>query len=460
MFVGRKKECRFLEDNFKKEGSNLLVLYGHKGVGKTSLVFHFARKLSMHYYAARPCAEEEQILLWNREIKAAGGGLGTDAEYGGDGFDSIFGRIYDMSGDNEGKKLIVIDEFQNIIKYSETFMVSLLRFIKEAKGPVMVLLLSSSISFVENDFVPRIGSLALGISGFFKVPELGFIDIVNYFSGKTTKECMEIYSILGGLPLYWSHFDKNADLKENLIRNVLSPSCFLREEGGRLVSAELRELNVYCTILSCMANGENKLNDLHIHTGYSRAKISVYIKNLMERELVEKVFPFDNASNTNAKKGLYRVSLRFLQFWFRFIFGNLSALESMDPYDFYEKYVEPGIAAFHQENFRKVCSEYLDILNENGMLPIKATKSGEWVGKEGSIDIVMQDEEWESLLAFCSWDKEEVDTDDLDSYLKIIENARLHPDYVYVFAAGRFSEGLKKLAEENRNVRLVDIDTL
>ena len=56
MFVGRKKECRFLEDNFKKEGSNLLVLYGHKGVGKTGLVFHFARKMHMHYYAARPCA--------------------------------------------------------------------------------------------------------------------------------------------------------------------------------------------------------------------------------------------------------------------------------------------------------------------------------------------------------------------------------------------------------------------
>ncbi len=455
MFVGRKKELKFLEDNYKKEGSNLLVLYGYKGVGKTSLVFSFAKGKTMHYYSARPCAEDEQILLWERELTEMGGTAGGDRS----GFERIFENIYSVP-DTDEKRLIVIDEFQNIIKYSEEFMGTLIRFLKETQKPVMVLLLSSSISFVENDFVPRIGSLALGISGFFKVPELGFVDIVNYFSGRTTKECMEIYSILGGLPLYWKQFDRDLGVRENIINHILKADCYMREEGLNMVSSELRELNVYCTILSCMANGENKLNDLHLHTGYSRAKISVYIKNLMERELVEKVFPFDNASNTNAKKGIYRIPIRFLQFYFRFMFKNLSNLERLGAEEFYDRYVAPGLDSFHQENFRKVCQEYLDILNENGMLPIKVSKSGEWVGKEGSIDIVMQDEEWESLLAFCSWDKEEVGTEDLDTYLKIIENARLHPDYVYIFAAGRFSEELTRLSEDNRNVRLVDIDTL
>ena len=113
---------------------------------------------------------------------------------------------------------------------------------------------------------------------------------------------MEIFSILGGIPAYWECFDASKSIEQNITDAVLKKGAPLREEGENIVARDLRELNVYNTILHCLANGENKLNDLHVHTGFSRAKISVYIKNLMERELVEKVFPFENASAINAKK--------------------------------------------------------------------------------------------------------------------------------------------------------------
>ena len=120
----------------------------------------------------------------------------------------------------------------------------------------------------------------------------------------------------------------------------------------------------------------------------------------------------------------------------------------------------PGLDSFHQGNFRKVCGEYLDILNQNKMLPFVATRNGEWVGKEGSIDIVMQDDDWESLLAFCNWELPEVGEDQLKKALKVAEAARLHPDHLYMFAAGHFSQELKAFAEANAYVTLIDIDTL
>lgn len=56
------------------------------------------------------------------------------------------------------------------------------------------------------------------------------------------------------------------------------------------LSEESRETAVYDTILATLADGRHgKLNDMYAHTGFSRAKISVYLKNLMELELVENV---------------------------------------------------------------------------------------------------------------------------------------------------------------------------
>ena len=57
MFVGRKKELALLQEHYEKAGSNVLVLYGHKGVGKTTLLMRYAQGKPCFYYLARPCAE-------------------------------------------------------------------------------------------------------------------------------------------------------------------------------------------------------------------------------------------------------------------------------------------------------------------------------------------------------------------------------------------------------------------
>lgn len=450
MFVGRKKELQYLEENFAKEQNSVFIIYGHKGVGKTSLCLLFASNKNSIYYAARDCSDLEQLYLWNNESNL---GL-SEAELS---FDNIFNSL--PFGPN-GKRILIIDEYQNIIKNSNDFFPALMNYVKDAKEEIMVLLCSSSISFVENGFVPKIGSYAAKINGFLKVPELKFSDLCAYFKKYDTIECMEVYSLLGGMPIYWSKFTDSISVRENIERAILHPDSYLRDEGLRIVSEELRELNVYCTLLNCLANGMNKLNELHVHTGYSRAKISVYIKNLMERELVEKVFSFDNAFSLNAKKGVYRLKNHYLAFYFRFMFKNLSKLNLLGAKKFYETCIGPYIDSFHQNNFRNVCSEYMEILNQKGKLPIKATRIGEWVGKNGNIDIVMQNEDWDNILCFCNWDKPVFTQDDYNKCLKVCEDARLKDDYVLIFSKGAFDERLVTMERFSDKIQLVDVKTL
>lgn len=474
MFVGRKKELKYLEDNYKKQGNQLIVLYGHKGVGKTALMSRFVQGKPAAYYDAKPLGAEEQLYMWNHEM-----GYGISPEELS--FDAIFGKMYDEGMElleeeavrlqmvkdpsqleelRQMKHILMIDEFQYIVKFSEKFMMDLLRFIKEQAHRCMVVLCSSSISFVENGLVPQIGTLAMGISSFFKVQPLNFIDCVHFFEEFTTEECMKTYNILGGYPAYWDQFTTKMSIEGNIEHMMLYSDVFLREEGERVVAAELREVNVYCTILYCLSHGMNKLNELHQHTGYSRAKISVYLKNLMERELVEKVFSFDNASSANAKKGIYRIVGSYLDFYYRFVFGRTSKLNILGPKKFYEQYIRKDIPAFYERQFQKICREYMEILNQQKALPIRAVLIGEWIGKEGTIDLVLQDEDGTNILCFCRWQEERFAMEAYEKCLNTAASAKLNADYVYLFSKGGFDQKLTAMAEKMNNLALVDINTL
>ena len=85
-----------------------------------------------------------------------------------------------------------------------------------------------------------------------------------------------------------------AALSAEFGRRKSDPAAFTEEQLSagaydKMAVGGIAETAVYDTILATLADGRHgKLNDMYAHTGFSRAKISVYLKNLMELELVEK----------------------------------------------------------------------------------------------------------------------------------------------------------------------------
>jgi len=464
MFVGRKKEAAYLEELYKKDRTDILCMYGHKGVGKTSLMLSFAQNKSFYYYEARPVSDELSLQIFFDELN---NGQNTDAlNFGEDSSASDYYRAilnnvqYLPSANGNNKRVLIIDEFQYLIKNDDLFIKELIDYTERIDENILVVLISSSISFVENSLVPKIGQLARRFSGFYKVSPLSFVDCVSYFSNYDTENCMKVYSLLGGIPSYWARFSDKITVDENIKRCLLHPDAPLRHEGFRIVSDELREINVYSTILYYLANGNNKLNELHVKTGFSRAKISVYIKNMMERELVEKVFSFDDASTINAKKGVYRIRNPYLHFYYKFIFAKESRLVLSGPSKYFEEFVKNELDDFYEEHFRIVCTEFLTLLSSMGKLPIRAQKTGEWVGKRGSIDVVMRDDDDNCIVAYCSWKKDIITVKDYKLYLSIAQDARIHPDYIIILAKGEFDKALHDLTKEVDNIMLIQASSL
>ena len=454
MFSGRTSELKYLNTYYDRKGSQIMVVYGEKNVGKTTLLRQFVQDKPCYYYRARSASEREQRYQWGRELGDEGVKL---LKY------PSFSEIFHAVGSSKnGKKVIVIDEFHTIIKSSDDFMKELVNFVHSnwQNGQVMVILCSSSIGWVENSMITKIGEAAYELSGFLKIKELSFETMMEYFSGFSMEQCIEAYAVLGGIPGLWNHFSDKLSIKENICRNILDSKAFLFGEGQRMVEEELRETGVYNTILSSIAAGNHKLNDLYLHTEFSRAKISVYLKNLMELELVEKIFSYDTEGKANTQKGIYRISNHFVHFYFTYLYPNLSSLERMTPGEFYDKYIAPTFKTYVAEYFKTVCKQHIEKWNKWGKLPIEIDRIGEWVGKLGTIDVIAQNEKGETIVGICNWDSPMMRYDDYEWLLFCAEKAKLQVDYVYLFSVRRFDEKLNLEAKVKQNLKLISLDEM
>ena len=228
---------------------------------------------------AQQCSPRQQCYVWSCRLRNQGISLGEYSD-----FSALFEAV--VSGRNQ-KTILFIDEFHWLVRNSDDFMNELTAFLakEEYYGRVMVVLGTNAIGWVENSFVSKIGRNAFAISGFLKLKPMSFLDMICFYDTADTGNCMDFYGIAGGNPGYWSCFDIKEDLKTNICRLFLEKNAIFANEGMERISGELRELSVYATILATLAEGKDKLNEIYLHTCFSRAKISVYIKNLIELDV-------------------------------------------------------------------------------------------------------------------------------------------------------------------------------
>ena len=240
---------------------------------------------------------------------------------------------------------------------------------------------------------------------------------------------------------------------QNLYNSVLL------QETINTLEENLRETAVYNTIMFGLANGKNKLNDIHHFTGFSRAKIMVYLKSLIELGMVEKVYSFATTGHENVQKGVYRICDPLANFFYRFCYANLTYIIRLTPEEYYEKFIAEGLNEFVSSAYRAICREYVVKLSEYGRLPFEIEEEGEWVGKIDSLDIVAQSESGDTLVGACYWNSE-MDVDAIDRIRSCCKRARVNPDYYYLFSAIGFTDGLKKLADEEASIKLIGLEEM
>jgi len=466
MLIGRETELAYLHQVYEKPGNQLLIVYGQSNIGKTSLLLQFLKEHEYFYYMARSCSKDMQIKLWNDEIIQMNhiSGLDTSDHTSEESFFSLLKKSVQNDTDKT-KKIIVIDEFQLFVKSSDSFMKDLNSFLDERKnndteGEVLIILASSSIAWVENTMVKKMGRTAFQISGLYKLKELPFSSVPQFFPSYSIKECLMIYGVAGGVPGILAKMSQNASVRENICNVILKENSFGRLFSNLVLLEELRETSVYNTILETLALGNDKLNDMYVSTKFSRAKISVYIKNLIQMEIVEKVFSYDTDGRDNTKKGVYRIKNKFVSFWFTFVFPNLCKLETLTCEEFYENYIYGAFTKYLEISFKEMCISYLYQMYDDGTLPITIDRVGEWIGKTGNIDILLDGTDERRIAAFCKCDNVMYTFEDFEWNLFNLDNAKIETTYIYLFSMNGFDERMVMESKRRENIVLISMNQM
>lgn len=453
--VVKSQIVKELEKEYAQTGNQIYVLYGRADSEKELLLRAFLQKKKYFYYRARQVSEDEQRRQMGQEIAAQ-----YEVHLQKYTYEEYFNRV--KSGD-PSKLVVVIDEFQYIVKRDPGFFEALLKL--RAKrlypGPVMILLCSSAVAWVERELTDCIGEAAQKkIARRIKLSNLNFLEVVRALPEYPVAECIKVYGIIGGVPGYINRWNAKADIRTNICRQILSPNGYLYGAAEELIGASLRELSVYETILAQIAQGHDKLNDLFLQTGFSRAKISVYMKNLAAFDIVQKVVSFETGGWENAKKGIYRIRDNYVNFWFHFIYPHLSKLYLLPAEEFYDRYIAPGLDTYLNRYFTEVCMEYLGLLGLVDRLPLQIAKMGTWVGKEGNIDIIAQNPIRQNMVGLCNWEKPLLTMEMCEELFASMQKARIKAEYYFLFSAKGFDPAVKEMAEKDPRFILVDMNEL
>lgn len=400
-FIDREEELAALEKEYRRKGASLLILYGRRRCGKTTLLTEFMKTKRALYYLATEEAERQNLNAFkNLVADFTGNSLLREATV--ERWESVFEALSNSvdASVSTDRLVIIIDEFQYLGKSNAAFPSILQRIwdtVLKDKN-VMVVLCGSLISMMVSQTLSYESPLYGRRTGQIRLKQIPFSHYHRFFPTKSRSELIELFSITGGVPRYAELFDDCSDIYTAIRSNVLDRASFLYDEPYFLLQHEVQEIGSYFSLMRVIAAGNHKLSNIAASLGMKQSGLTKYLKTLIDLDLLEREVPVTETNPEKSKKGLYRITDNFIRFWFRFIYPNRSFIESGHQAQVLEKIRANLIDGQTSFVYEDICRERMHDLNYNGVFPFDLSRIGRWWNKDTEIDIVALDAEDRSTV--------------------------------------------------------------
>lgn len=376
--LGRKEEMSHLEELYNSNTFEFLVMYGRRRVGKTTILQEFADHSNSIFFPAREKNDALNLEDFSKVVQ-----YHFDQRFIAsfqsweDAFDYIGEKI-------EQRTAIIIDEFPYIAEENPSIKSILQHTIDHSwkNKNIFLILCGSSVSIMENEVMGRKSPLHDRQTSSLEIKPFDYLESSNFFPNYTNEEKLIAYGILGGIPRYLGAFDPNESIEKNVENKIIRNGAYLHEEPDNLLKAELRETNVYSSILSAIANGRNKIIDIANFIHEDRTKVAKYLITLQTLRLIEKRVPCMEPETS--KKSIYVIKDNFFKFWFRYEFTNNSYYSMLGAKDASEEIMN-DISNLMGDAFEEICKEYIIRLAKQRKLPFIPYYLGKWWGTNPAI---------------------------------------------------------------------------
>ncbi len=411
MFVDRQEELAFLDrlaERRRPTAGQLLLLYGRRRIGKTSLLLHWSERsgLPTTYWTA----EREPAALQRRKLFAAllGRSLGATPVFAA--WSELWSAVGEVLG--EARRVLVLDELPYAME-ADSAMLSALQHAWDhnLRACELVLVLCGSqvrtMELIQGAQSPLFGRL----TGQWHLQELPFSALRAFFPAWSIEERIAAHAVVGGIPAYLEWLDPELGLSDNIRREVLAAGSLFSAEPTLILYDAVRDPMVHLAILRAIGAGAHTLDEIATATLVSKSHLSAYLVRLQELRMVERRLPatVPPAQRLRSRRGRYHLADPYFRFYFRFM-APAHELPGVSPDQTWQA-IQGELRAFvGQTAFEDLCRRWILEQGHARRLPFAPEIVGSHWSRQVQTDVVAVSwREKAVLIGECKWGAEPVD---------------------------------------------------
>lgn len=464
VFVGRDAELATLEKAYAADGFRMVVVYGRRRVGKTTLLARFAEGKPALFFTAQQQTDANNLADFSRQIALF---FQLPASLAFESWEAAFDFLADRA--QTAPFLFVFDEFPYAAEANGPLASKLQIAIDHRfqKTRLCMVLCGSDQGFMESEVLGKKSPLHGRRSAQIRVRPFDYLTAARMLPQVSDEDAFLYYACVGGVPYYLSQIDQSLSFRENIAELFFSPEGFLYEEPLMLLRQELREPAVYNSILRAIGAGANRRNEIASRCGMEATAVSKYLATLERLEIIERTVPFGENPETS-RKGIFRFADACYDFWYTFVMPVAGEVEKGAGRIVANQLSEEVLSSYLGHRFERVCLQWMLAESLAGRLPIAASSFGQWWGTDPGtrtqeeIDVVAADRLGKrALVGECKWRSQ---FDESEALEKLARRAGLLGRYkveeLYLFSKNPLSNATlskMKLAGNQRSVCLSDL---
>ena len=359
-FYNRETELKILDalDEQSKISGKMTVITGRRRVGKTLLALKYAENKKFLYFFISKKSEKQLCDEFLTEIK----NMFSYPVIGEiNNFKDIFKLLLNIA--EKEKMILIVDEFQEFYNINSSVYSDIQNLwdLHKKKCRMHLVFIGSVYSLMlkifENSKEPLFGRADRNL--YLKPFDPHTIkDILTDYKAYSPSNLFFLYIITGGIPRYLEILTDNGVLKRDEIFDFIlqknSPFLF---EGKNLLIEELgKEYGTYFSILELISTSKTSRSEIESIIGKN---IGGHLDRLENSYgLIKRIKPINSKKTGRIQK--YMIKDNFLNFWFRFIQKNRSAVE-IENFGYIKKIIKRDFNTFSGHYLEKIFQEILMI---------------------------------------------------------------------------------------------------
>lgn len=403
-FVDRIEETARLRDALSREKFSLVVVYGRRRLGKSTLIKRGLSDSDVYFLSDRSEGQHQRILL----AKVVAQVFPDFDKLTYPDWESLF-RAVNYRTDK--RFTLCLDEFPYLVEQSPELPSVLQKLVDEKQLKYNLVLCGSSQNMMYGLFLDSTAPLYGRADEIMRLTpiRLPYIQEALNFDAVSA---VEEYAVWGCVPRYWELRENRNSLSDALWHNILSINGTLYEEPIKLFQDDVKDIVKTSTIMSYIGSGANRLSEIAARCNEPATNLSRPLKKLIDLGFLEKDVPF-GIDEKNAKKSLYKIADPFMAFYYQFVVPNRSFIELGRRLP-----LEQALAAHFSEyvsmHWEKLCRDAVTGKMVNGIVYGKAKR---WWGpvlnekkepEQIEIDVMADSLDKKYLLVGeCKWTNQE-----------------------------------------------------